>query len=122
MPSRELKNLAPTLAQASAWGLTIEALAALVEKITVSYEWAAPEPEVRPLSFLNWLKQNPQRCPALWFALVEHSTRYLADPNFDPKTFEAWEAFANRHGVYEHEFRPAWRRWALTQPKRSFVN
>jgi hypothetical protein len=103
-------------------GLTAEQLAKQVKKIRVSFEWAAPPPEARSLSFLRWLKQDPQRCPALWFALVEHSDRYLADPRFESMTFSEWQTWANVHGVYGDEFRPAWRRWSASQPTRSFIN
>jgi hypothetical protein len=107
---RELENLPGVLAQASKWGLDSKQVEALVKKISVRFEWTKPRPAPRPISFLNWLKQDPKRCPPLWFALVEHSDRYLSDPKFEYMNFEAWQEFANVHGVTGDEFLSAW--WA----------
>jgi hypothetical protein len=84
---RELKNLPAVLKNAAAWGMTPTELEAQVERITVKCAWAQPRPAPRPISFLSWLKQDPKRCPPLWFALAEHSDRYLSDPKFEYMNF-----------------------------------
>jgi hypothetical protein len=98
--------------------LTPAELEAHVKRITVKVEWAPPKREPAPISFLSWLKQDPKRCPPLWFALVEHSETYLVDPKFEHMNFEAWEEFANVHGVTGEEFRPAWRQYRASQRRR----
>jgi hypothetical protein len=112
MPSRELKNLAPTLAQASKWGLDAEQLEALIKKSRVSVEWAQPPPEPEPISFFRWILGDARRCPQLHFALTEHSVRYRSDSSFETKTYKEWLEFCNIHCVFDNEFRPAWRRWS----------
>ena len=118
---RELENLPAVLAESDKWGLDTEQLETLVKKISVKFEWSQPRPAPRPISFLSWLKKDPKRCAPLWFALVEHSDTHLSDPRFEHFGFEEWLEFANIHGVYGHEFHPAWRAYRLSQRQRGIT-
>jgi hypothetical protein len=112
MPIRELKNLAPTLAAADEWGLDAKQLGELIKRIKVSVEWAEPPAEREPISFFRWVLADAERCPPLHFALTEHSFTYVNDTRFERMGYEEWLEFCNIHCVFDHEFRPAWRRWA----------
>jgi hypothetical protein len=118
---RELKNLPAVLKNVGAWGMTPTELEAQVKRIHVKFEWAKPKREPAPISFLSWLKTDPKRCPSLWFALVEHSETYLGDPKFEHMNLEAWEEFANVHGVTGEEFRPAWRQYRASQRRNGIA-
>ena len=115
MPSRELKNLAATLAQADSGALMPRNWKfSSSESRSNSSGGPSPRPEKarqNSVSFFLWLLSDERRSPELYFALTEHSVCYIHDPAFDQMNFEEWQQFANVHGITGDEFRAAWWRW-----------